>query len=216
MKDATKTVKKRSVFARFFGIVADPKAYAAVAYMLFALLSGAAYFSLAVTGVSLSVGLSILIIGVPIALLFLGLVRGVSFAEGRLIETLLGVKMPETPRPTRVERSIVQRALHWLKDRRTWTSLAYMVAQLPLGVLYFTFVTFWIALAITLMFYPVAQILLGWPLTYDGYSIQFGFWSTLGLAGLGALLFTVFMHAAKGIGRIHGNYAKAFLVGEQR
>ena len=52
------------------------------------------YFTWAVVGASLSVSLLILIIGVPLLVLFLGSIRALAFIEGRMVEVLLGVRMP--------------------------------------------------------------------------------------------------------------------------
>ena len=83
-----------SVLARFFGIIADPGAWGALFYMLLALVTGILYFTIVVTGLSLIAGLAVLIIGVPLALLFIAVVRAISLAEGRMVEGLLGVRMP--------------------------------------------------------------------------------------------------------------------------
>ena len=48
-------------------------------------------------GHSMSAGFAILIIGIPIFLLFLGATRGVALAEGRLVEAMLGTRMPRRP-----------------------------------------------------------------------------------------------------------------------
>ena len=94
---------RSSVLGRFFGIYADPRAYLSMLYMLLALVTGIVYFVFAVAGLSLSVGLAILIIGVPFFLLFVGTARVLALAEGRLVEAMLGTRMPMLPSaaPTR-------------------------------------------------------------------------------------------------------------------
>src|SRR5262249_13245837 len=62
-----------------FGVLVDPKAYGALIYMVLSLATGIFYFTWAVTGVSLTIGFAILIIGIPFALLFLGSIRGISW-----------------------------------------------------------------------------------------------------------------------------------------
>ncbi|HEU4662834.1 MAG TPA: hypothetical protein VFS55_02255, partial [Dokdonella sp.] len=52
---------RKTAMGRFFGVAADPRAYAALFYMLLSLATGIFYFTWAVTGLSLSFGLSILI-----------------------------------------------------------------------------------------------------------------------------------------------------------
>ena len=78
-----------SVLGRFFGVFADPRAYAALFYMLLSLATGIFYFTWTVTGISLSAGLSILIIGIPVVILYFGSVRLLSLVEGRIVEVML-------------------------------------------------------------------------------------------------------------------------------
>ena len=59
--------KNRPFLARFFGVVIEPKAWGALLYLLFTLATGIIYFTWTITGISLSLGLLILIIGIPIA-----------------------------------------------------------------------------------------------------------------------------------------------------
>jgi uncharacterized membrane protein len=89
--------RRGSMLGRFFGVAADSHTWGALFYMLLALATGIFYFVWAVTGISLSLGLSVLIIGVPFAILFLGTVRALSLLEGRIVETMLGVRMPRRP-----------------------------------------------------------------------------------------------------------------------
>ena len=107
-------------------------------YMLLSLATGIIYFTIVVTGFSLSLGMAILIIGIPIMLLFLAVVRAVSLAEGRLVEALLGERMPRRPALSPSESGIFKRIKWWLTDYRTWTTMVYMVLMLPLGVIYFS------------------------------------------------------------------------------
>ena len=72
----------------------DPRAYGALMYMLLSLVTGMFYFTVVVTGMALSLGLFILIIGIPFALLFIGVCRVLGHVEGRIVEGLLAVRMP--------------------------------------------------------------------------------------------------------------------------
>jgi len=89
-------VKSTNPFVRFFGIIADPGAWGALFYMLLSLATGILYFTVVVTGLSLSAGLMVLIIGLPVALLFIPAVRAIPLAEGRMVEGRPG---PRSPRP---------------------------------------------------------------------------------------------------------------------
>src|SRR5207302_1270017 len=71
---------------RIFGVFLDPRAYGSLLYMFLSLATGILYFTWAVTGLSLSVGLSVLIVGLPFFLFFLASIRLFALLEGRLVE----------------------------------------------------------------------------------------------------------------------------------
>lgn len=86
-----------SAWKRFFGVFLDFRAYSSLFYMLLTLATGILYFTVVVTGLSLSVGLGILIIGIPFFLAFIGVTRVISLGEGRLLEAVTGERMPRRP-----------------------------------------------------------------------------------------------------------------------
>jgi len=95
---ASRTKRGNNSFpGRFFGVVIEPKAWGALLYLLFTLATGIIYFTWTVTGISLSLGLLILIIGIPIAGIFILSTRGLALLEGRMVEALLGIRMPHRP-----------------------------------------------------------------------------------------------------------------------
>jgi uncharacterized membrane protein len=206
--------RQRSLPATVFGGVVDPGAWGALFYMLLAFVTGIIYFTVVVTGLSLSFGLLITLLGIPIALLFIAVVRSVSLAEGRLVEGLLGVRMPRRPRTVGARGDIWTRLKSWFADYRTWTTMLYMLLQLPLGTTYFTLLMTGFATSASLIAFPFAQELAGVPiLSVEGSMYVMEPWAyplsvAAGIAGLIVMLWT-----AKGIGVLHGAYAKAMLVG---
>lgn len=202
----------------FFRVALDPKTYGALFYMLLSLATGIFYFTWAVAGLSLSAGFLILIIGIPFFILFMASVYAISLVEGRLIETLLGVRMPRRPLYQDTDSSWLNRIKTLLTDSRTWLSLMYMVAMLPLGIIYFT-------VAITLLLISVGFIAA--PIIW--WSVQWGWLSFYGDAGVsmgsldpaiaspillisGILLLFSSLHLIRAIGQWHGRFAKHVLV----
>ncbi len=209
------TVKPRSALGRFFGVYTDPRAWGALLYMLIAFVTGVFYFSWAVTGVSLSVSLLIFIFGFPIALLFLLSVRGLALLEGRLVEALLGVRMPRRPLFSHQDMKWLDRLKALLTDKATWFMLIYMLLQFVLGVTYF--VSFVVVLSFSLSFIavPVLQEWLGQGAIFnDGIRYFFPTWSYPLFVLGGILLWTTFMNIARGVGQLHGKMAKWLLVTE--
>ncbi len=199
---------------RILGVFLDPRAYGALLFMFLSLATGVLYFTWAVTGLSLSIGLSVLIFGFPVALLFLASVRLFSLVEGRLVESLLGVRMPRRPRFATPEGSMWARLRSWLADRRTWTTMLYMVLKLPLGIFSFVLFTVLMSISLALLAAPITQLFFDEPLihTYSNHYLYVPLWAfpLFWLAGLLDLLLV--MHLARALGRAYGAIAKAMLV----
>lgn len=214
---------RRSLAGRFFGVAADPRTYASLFYMLLSLATGVFYFTWVVTGLSLSVGLSVLIIGLPFIVLFFGSVRVLSLVEGRIVEAMLGMRMPRRPVYPTTGMTLMQRIGGMFTDVHTWTTLCYMWLMLPLGTVYFT-------LAVTLLSTSVAFI--GAPLLMAFHSdwlpglyvdgrvtMNWGFgahapgWGdAIGMCVIGIVLLFATLHLARALGRMHGHIAKHMLV----
>lgn len=204
----------QTFFSRFFGVVADPRAWGALFYMFLSLGTGIAYFTWAVTGLSLSFGLLILIIGLPFAALFILSIRGLAILEGRLVEALLGVRMPRRPPFQEKKPNLWARFKSLVADRYTWFSLLYMFLQLGFGIAYFTVFTVLIAISLWLIALPVLELVFHQPaFHYSGNVLYFlnGWQLVLGVIA-GIVLFFGTMHLARWTGKLHGAWAKLMLV----
>jgi uncharacterized membrane protein len=208
------TAEPKGPLGRFFGVVADPWSYGALFYLVLSLVTGTVYFTLVVSLLPTSISLLPIGVGALLLLAFFAIVRALSLAEGRIVEALLGVRMPRRPRAALAEGDLAVRIKHWFTDARTWTSILYMVLQLPLGVIYFTLVTVALSLSAAGVIYPIAQLFTEYPLVQDttyGYMLQP--WATPLVIALGLVGFVVTLHLCRGIGALHAVYAKALLVG---
>ena len=205
----------RPALARFFGVFADPQAWGALLYLILSLVTGIIYFTWAVTGLSVSIGVLVLIIGIPVTVLFMLSVRGLALIEGRLVEALLGVRMPRRARYTRKDLGWWQRLKPLLFGERTWLALLYMVLQLPLGIIYFTVFTTLIAIALGFAAAPIIGPILHLPVASINNTYYYlPGWSTPLLTIGGVLLLTVIMHLARLTGWLHGKLARGLLVSE--
>lgn len=205
----------RSWFGRFFGVVADLRAWGALFYMIFSLATGIIYFTWAVTGISVSVGLLVLIIGIPIFGLFMLSVRGLALVEGRIVEGLLGEQMPRRPLFTGKSKGLWDRFKALFTDRYTWFSLAYMVIHMPLGIISFSVFVPLVFTSLYLMARPVLELVYNIPL-FSSYHVGYytpGWLMPVAVLG-GALLFVLTMHLVKVFGRMRAALAKAMLVRE--
>lgn len=206
--------KTESVVARFFGVYTDARAWGALLYMLIAFVTGVFYFTWAVTGFSLSVSFAIFIFGLPFALLFFISVRGLALLEGRLVEGLLGIRMPRRPLFTQQNLKWFERLKELAMDRHTWFSILYMLIQFVLGTIYFVLFVTVLSISLSFIAIPVLQELFNLPTIQVGEGVRYFFptWSYPLLVIGGILLWTIFMNLARGIGQLHGRMAKALLV----
>jgi len=207
-----------SSWRRFFSVYSDPRAYASLFFMFLALALGIFHFTFTIVGLSLSAGFAILIIGVPFFLAFIGLSRVIALAEGRLLEAVSGERMPRRPLHPGAKLSFWTRILEMLRDARTWTTIAYFILALPLGIAWFTIAVTGLAVGLSLIFAPVFEIgrRLGWfeiagDIHFSPEWLASPWLLPLAIV-LGIVILTVLMHAARFIGRAHARFAKHMLV----
>jgi len=211
------------VLRRFFGVYGDVRSWTALFYCLLALFTGIFYFCFVTIGLSLSLGLSILIIGVPFFVAFIGSARLLALVEGRIVEAMTGERMPRRPVSPPPESSLLQRIGAMLKDWRTWSTLAYEALMLPLGVVYFSLTVTALAIGLALMLAALAGglRLLGFEIPGDTHIELGGLLSDeaanhplmlLLYAVSGLVWLTLTMHMVRAIARLHGMLAKRMLV----
>ena len=208
----------RTAFGRFFAVYGDQRTWTALFFMLLSIVTGIVYFTLTITGLSMSAGLLVLIVGIPFFLLFVGFTRVLALAEGRLVEGLLGQRMPRRPVYPSSGVPIMERIKDMLVDRRTWTTMFYFLVMLPLGILYFTVAVVGVTVGVGLVIGPVASLFIhagfgSGDINLD-HEIYFGPAPVVIplVFAFGVVLLTGVMHAIRAIGRAHGTLAKHLLV----
>lgn len=202
--------KENKGFRGFCEVVAEPRAWAACLYMILSLVTGIFYFTWVTTGLSVSLGLLVLIIGIPLALLFLLSVRGLGFVEGRMVEALLGVRMPRRAITPGEGKNWWTKFKIILSTRSTWTTLIYLFLHMPLGIIYFTLIVTLFSIGLSFIGAPVIQYGLHEPLTNPEFWIPF--YAMPFVVAAGGMLIVLTLHLAKGIGKLHGRFAKIMLV----
>jgi len=210
-----------SLAGQFFGVYTDPRAYGSLFFMFLSLITGIVYFTFAVTGLSLSAGLSILIIGLPVFLAFIGIARALSLGEGRLLEAVSGERMPRRPVHPGAAESFFDRILNMLKDPQTWTTLVYLILMLPLGILYFTTAVTMLSLGVSFVLLPFAMLGQRWNWWLPWHdvgdlSVSPAWFDTpvgwIFCLIFGVVILTTLMHLARALVSVHAKAAKVLLV----
>ncbi len=205
----------RPFISRFFSIISDSRAWGALFYMILSVLTGSLFGIWGLFGSVLSLISLFLVIGVLITGLFLLSIRGIALIEGRIVEALLGMRMPRKPVFFRRKLGPMDKFKALVRDPYTWKSLVYLVTLFPLGWLYFGLSGFAFALALSFVFAPVLELIYHLPLELFGTDAftPVGMLPVVTLAGV--LMIFLILHLAKFIGRIHGSFAKFMLVRKQ-
>lgn len=206
---------RESVAGRFFGVATDARAWTALFYMMLSAATGMVYFIAVVGGFSFSASLALLIVGIPVVILFIGLVRVLSLVEGRIVEVLLGERMPRRPLYQGRGQPWLERIGAMFTDPRTWSTMLYQLMMLPLGLVYFTVAFTGMVLSLGLVVGGLAGLLanFGLPISIDGDGMVNGTPWEAGLVMMaGTLLFFATLHLARLVGRVHGGLAKNLLV----
>jgi hypothetical protein len=110
-------------------------------YLLAGLPLGIAFFTFAVTGLSLAAGLLITLVGIPVLVLTLLASRSIArFERARAGLVIAAPARADTP----LTGDVVARSKALLRDRSAWTGVAWSALLLPIGTFGFTVaVTLW-------------------------------------------------------------------------
>jgi hypothetical protein len=142
-----------------------PRAYTTLVYLALAFPLGLAYFVVTVTGLSVGLGLSVILVGVPILAATLAFVLAAAAVERVLARHLLGVAVPSPDFAATDETGLRDRTVAFLTDTAVWGALVFVVSKLLVGVAAFT------SLVVVFSF---GLSLLATPLYYDQPGVSVG------------------------------------------
>lgn len=205
--------KRPSILKRIFGVLIDPGAYASFLFLIFSLATGVIYFSWAVTGLSLSAGLIILIFGIPFFGLFLLSIQGLALVEGRVVEAMTGVRMPRRPIFQRRDLSAWEKFKHLAGSGSTWKSIIYMIIKLPMGIFSFTVAVTLFSASLGILVSPALQVWFDVPLmTFGETEVYTELWLTPFHLVIGIALLIGTLHLCRGMAKLYALTARTLLV----
>ena len=193
-----------------FRSILDARTYGRILYLVLALPLGVAEFTFLVTAISFGFSTAITLIGIPVLVGSVYAWRWLADLERRVIGSLVGTEIPSPYRPAPVGGRWWTRFAARLADPATWKDLAFLLLQLPLGILSFS---------VTVAVFGLGLRLLIAPFYYEPFAE--GDWidwlgvDTLGealaLVPLGALILLVGIPALGALGRLYGWLAQQLL-----
>ena len=202
----------RSFWGKFFGVLAEARAWGAFFYMLLAFATGIIFGGWSLFGGLISSFSLVFIIGLPIFGLFLLSVRGIALLEGRIVEALLGIRMPRRPLFFHKGLSWSDKYIALVKDAYSWRAWLYAVLLFPLGMIYSMAFSLLFVLSIGFITSPVLELVFHVPLDLFGDNVFTPVWFLPVVCLAGFFLLPLTFHLARFVGKVHGRFAKSMLV----
>lgn len=202
----------RSFLGKFFGVLAESRAWGAFVYFLFAFIPGFIFGGWALFIGFVSALSLVLIIGLPLFGGYLLSIRGIALLEGRIIEALLGVRMPRKPLFVKKGLSWSDKYMALLKDPHSWKSLVYAVLLFPLGLIYSGLFSLLFIFSVSFITSPILELVFRIPLDLFGDNVFIPVWFLPVVCIAGFILLPLTFHLAKLMGRFHSRFAKFMLV----
>jgi signal transduction histidine kinase len=204
-----------SALRRWFGPYATARVWKETSHLLADLAVGIALFTWVVTLLSLSGGLAITLLGLPLLAFTVASGRWIAATEKARVRSLLGVSL--APWPTlHATGTVWQRMVRRFSDAAGWKGLLYGVVLLPWGIASFTVaVTLW-SVAWSLAAFPMY----GWWLptgSSDGFHPEG--WAKVGLVlgsgVVGVVLVAVLPRVIHGMATAGASIARALLAPDE-
>ncbi|HVV77672.1 MAG TPA: sensor domain-containing protein [Mycobacteriales bacterium] len=177
---------------RAIKVYAERQTWGALAYCLLGFPLAVAGFVFVVTAISVSAGLSVTLIGLPLLGLTVAMARGWGAAYRGMGRAFLGV---DVEAPTVRRRPGI---LGYIAERNGWRAILFMLLRFPLGIVDFVLAVTFFAYSVGALTYPIWW---RWPRQRDRgvlhHGLQFGpHWyadtaSRITLVFLGGILLTL-------------------------
>jgi signal transduction histidine kinase len=196
--------------ARLIGPILHAATYRRILYLLLALPLGVAEFTFLVTAISFGFGTAVTLIGIPVLIGAVWAWRWLAQLERRVIGRLVGVDIPSPYRPDPGGGRWWRRVAARLSDPATWKDLAFLLLQLPVGIVSFAVAVMVLGLGLGLLFAPAYY----WALS-DGDFIAAlevdTLLEALAVVPVGALILLLGIPGLNALGRLYGWLASQLL-----
>lgn len=193
----------------FFKVIKQSRPYMNMLYLLLSFPLGTFYFVFLVTGLSLGIGLTITLFGIPILLGMLLLWREFAKFERYLTKIMLGVDIASDSKQN--PEGTWQKVKSYLTDSFTWKGLAYLFIKFPLGIISFVFLATLLSVSLGLIatpiFYHLTEIGIIQGSTHNINSYFVAVISAI----IGVFFLFISFHTLNGLSRIFGLLAKYML-----
>lgn len=162
MKAMEATAKART--GKVNWVLFNPKTYATILYFLISLPLGIIYFTVAITGLALSISLTPIFIGIPLFFGVAKLLNGIVNFEQSMIRHILGLPTPPVSyinhQQTEVGQNWLMRMVRGFNGELFIRNLLLVLLKLITGIVFFVIMVTVISLGLGFIALPVVHIIL--------------------------------------------------------
>lgn len=162
MKEIEATTKERT--GKVNWVLFNPKTYATILYLLLSLPLGIIYFTVAITGLALSIGLTPIFIGIPLFFGVAKLLNGIVIFEQNMIRHILGLPTPPASytnhQQTEIGRNWLMRMVRGFDGGLFIRNLLLVILRFVTGIVFFVIMVTVISLGLGFIALPVVHIIL--------------------------------------------------------
>jgi hypothetical protein len=193
----------------FFGVIAEPASYGNILYLLLGLPLGTVYFTAIVTGVSLAIGLTpLVLLGIPLTIGLWYMNRAFMHIERGLAVGLLDEQIDQVPPVPAWPGGLWRHLKACIADKYGWKGMLYLLLRFPVGIFTFTLAVTLVSTSLGLAFAPtymwagdsdtwLGSWIAGW---LDSY------WWSFALVPIGIGLTFVSLHLMNALARACGRW----------
>lgn len=145
-------------------VLFNSKTYATILYLLLSLPLGMIYFTIAITGLVLSIALTPIFIGIPLFFGFAKLLNGIVSFEQTMIRQILGLPAPTASytynQQTEAGQNWLMRMVKGFDGEQFIRNMLLVILRLLTGIVFFVVMVTVLSLALGLIALPVVHIIL--------------------------------------------------------
>jgi len=200
----------------FFNVITQNQTYSNTLYLLLSFPLGLFYFVFLITGLSLGIGLTITLFGIPILVGMLFLWRIFAVFECKLTELMLNIDISTIP--LKQSKNIWGKILIRLRDSFTWKGLAYLFIKFPLGIFSFIVLVTLLSVSLSMAAVPILhylteiEVLNGtFCITQNNVCFVNNYFIAITTGIIGIFLFFVSLHVFNGLAHVFGLLTKVML-----
>jgi signal transduction histidine kinase len=194
------------------GVLVDPMTWRAAPYLLVSVASGFGWFIVLSFAVPISLALTVVWVGVPLAMATVLMWRGGAMLERRMLGAAFGIRIRD-PYRHRPEGGVGAHIQWLVTDPATWKDLGYLLMLLPLGLVE-AVATAGLLLATGMTLFAPLLITIEEAMGSGDY--VFDDWIAAWVASFfGILLLVLTAYLMRGMAWLHGTLAAVLLGGSE-